>query len=64
MAKRSKPTLADYVEAAERREAPRAQAQARDSGRGAWGSVWIGLMVVSIVLTAGAIVYLRVKRII
>ncbi len=62
MAKRRKPTLADYVEAAERREAPRAQARA--TGRGAWWSVWIGLIVLTVVLTAGVVAYLRFKQLI
>jgi flagellar basal body-associated protein FliL len=61
MAKK-KQSLADYVEAAERRDAPRAQARA--AGRGAWSSVWIGLMVIMVVFAAGAVAYLRVKRII
>ncbi len=62
MAKRRKPTLADYVEAAERREAPRAQARA--TGRGTWWSVWVGLVVLTIVLAAGAFAYLRSKGLI
>jgi len=57
MAKRRKPTLADYVEAAERREAPRAQARA--SGRATWWSIWLGLIVISVMLAAGAVAYLR-----
>lgn len=60
MARKKKPTLADYVEAAERREAPRAQA--RVSGRGGWSSAWVGLMVLTVLLTAAALVFLRLKR--
>jgi|GEM_PF-2070131 len=62
MAKNPKPTLADHVEAAERREAPRAQARA--TGRGAWFNVWLGLLVMLVVLTAGALFYLRYKNLI
>jgi len=62
MAKKRKPTLADYVEATERREAPRAQARA--SSRGPWFNVWLGLLVLTVVLTAGAFFYLRYKRLI
>ena len=60
MAKRRKPTLADYVEAAERREAPRAQARA--SGRGTWWSIWLGLIVLTVVLVAGAVAFLRYRQ--
>ncbi|MCC6718328.1 MAG: hypothetical protein IT555_10615 [Acetobacteraceae bacterium] len=62
MAKKTKLNLVDYVEAAERREAPRAQARA--TGRGAWSSIWVGLIVLTIVLTAGAVVFLRMRRLI
>jgi hypothetical protein len=62
MAKRRKPTLADYVEAAERREAPRAQARA--GGRGTWWSIWLGLIVLTVVLVAGAVAFLRYRQII
>jgi len=62
MAKRRKPTLADYVEAAERRAAPRAQARA--TGRGTWSSIGVGLVVVTVVLAAGAFFYLRFKQLI
>ena len=61
MAKK-KQTLADYVEAAERRGAPRAQARA--SGRGAWWSIWLGLIVITVICAAGALAYLKVNRII
>ena len=59
MAKKKRPTLADYVEATERREAPRAQA--RVSGRGGSGA-WLGLIVLAILLAAGAIAFLRMQR--
>jgi hypothetical protein len=61
MAKK-KQTLADYVEAAERREAPRAQARA--AGRRTWRSLWLGLIVITVVCAAGALVYLKFKRLI
>ena len=62
MAKKKKPTLADYVEATERREAPRAQARA--SGRSAYFSLWLGVTVLTVLLTAGTLFYLRYKRLI
>ncbi len=61
MAKKKKPSLADFVEAAERREAPRAQA--RVTGRAGWSSAWIVLLL-TLVLTAGALVLLRMQRVI
>ena len=62
MAKKRKTTLADDVEATERRAAPRAQARA--SRGGTWGSISIGLVALAVVLTAGAIAYLRFKSLI
>ncbi len=62
MAKKRKPTLADHIEATERRDAPRAQARATRSGT--WWSISFGLAVLAIVLAAGAFFYLRLKRII
>lgn len=60
MAKKPPPTLADHVEAAERRAAPKAQA--RVARRGVYWSAWLGVLVISIVLTAGAVFYLRMKQ--
>ena len=62
MAKKRNPTLADHVEATERRAAPRAQARASRTGN--WWSISIGLVALAAVLTAGAIAYLRFKSII
>ena len=62
MAKKRKPTLADHIEATERRDAPRAQARATRSG--AWWSISFGLAVLAIVLAASAVAYLRFKSII
>ena len=62
MAKKRKTTLADHVEATERRDAPRAQARAARTGT--WGSISMGLVALAVVLAAGAIAYLRFKRII
>jgi hypothetical protein len=59
MAKRQRRTLADYVEAAERREAPRRQARA--TGRGGWWSFWLGLIAVTVVLLAAAVAFLRYR---
>ena len=62
MAKKRTRTLADQVEATERRDAPKAQARATRSGT--WWSVSMGLVVLTIVLTAGAFFYLRFKQVI
>ena len=62
MAKKRKPTLADHIEATERRDAPRAQARASRSG--AWWSISMWLLALAVVLAAGAIAYLRFKSII
>lgn len=60
MAKKLPPTLADHVEAAERREAPRAQA--RVARRGTYWSAWLGVLVLTILLTAGAIAFLKLQK--
>ena len=60
MAKKKLRTLADHVEATERREAPRAQARA--SGRGAYVAAWMGVLVLTVLITAGAVAYLRFKK--
>ena len=60
MAKKPPPTLADHVEAAERRAAPRAQARA--AGRGAYWSAWIGVLLLTVLITAGAVAYLKFKK--
>ena len=60
MAKKKKPSLADYVEAAERREAPRAQA--RVTGRSGTGMAWIGVLLLTALLTAGALAFLRLRH--
>ncbi len=60
MAKKPRPTLADHVEAAERRAAPRAQARA--SGRSLVLAAWLGVLVLTVLLTAGAIAFLRFKQ--
>jgi len=49
------------VEATERREAPRAQA--RRLGRSTW-TMWLLLATVTVVILAGAIVFLRLKQLI
>jgi hypothetical protein len=60
MAKKPRPTLADHVEAAERRAAPRAQARA--AGKGAYWAAWMGVLVLTVLITAGAVAYLRFKK--
>jgi len=60
MAKK-KPSLADHVEATERREAPRAQA--RRLGRSMW-TTWLLLATVTVVILAGAVAFLRFKQLI
>jgi hypothetical protein len=60
MAKKKPLTLADHVEATERREAPRAQARA--SGRGVYVAAWMGVLVLAVLITAGAVAYLRFKK--
>jgi hypothetical protein len=62
MAKRQKRTLADYVEASERRDGPRAQA--RDSRGGGGLNIWFGLVAVVVVLLASAIAFLRFRGVI
>jgi hypothetical protein len=58
MAKKPPPTLADHVEAAERRAAPRAQARA--AGRSTYVA-WMGVLVLTVLLTAGAVAFLRMR---
>lgn len=61
MAKK-KPNLADYVEAAERRAAPKARARVvGDSGT---RTAWLWVLVVVVMLLAGGLAYLRMKRLI
>ena len=62
MTKKRTHTLADQVKASERRDAPKAQARATRSGT--WSSLSLGLVVLAIVLTAGTLAYLLLKRII
>jgi cobalamin biosynthesis Mg chelatase CobN len=59
MANKPRPTLADHVEAAERRAAPRAQARA--SGRSLVWAAWLGVLLLTVLLTAGAIAFLRMR---
>ena len=61
MAKK-KPNLADYVEATERREAPKARA--RVTGKGGGGLAWLWLVIVAVVLAFGGFAYLRLNRLI
>lgn len=60
MAKKPRPTLADHVEAAERRAAPRAQARA--AGRSLVWAAWLGVLVLTVLITAGAVAFLRFKQ--
>ncbi len=59
MAKKPRPTLADHVEAAERRAAPRAQARA--AGRDTLRVAWLGVLVLTVLITAGAVAFLRMR---
>ncbi len=56
---KDKPTLADFVETAERRAAPRVQA--RTSNRGTGAAPWVLLAIITLVLLAGAVAWLRAK---
>jgi hypothetical protein len=56
---KDKPTLADYVEAAERRAAPKVQARTAKRGNGALP--WVILAVLTIALLGGLAVWLREK---
>ena len=56
---KDKPTLADYVESAERRAAPRVQARTANRGMGA--APWVLLAILTLVLLAGAAAWLRAK---
>ena len=62
MTKNKKPSLADYVEAAERREAPHARVRA--NGYGARWGIWVGLIVLTVILAVGALFFLNYKKII
>ena len=63
MMAKDKPTLADYVEANERRAAPRVQARVANRGR-AGPTPWIILAVLTAVVLGGAVAFLRFKRLI
>ncbi len=56
---KDKPTLADYVETAERRAAPRVQSRMANRGTGA--TQWVLLSILAIILLAGAAIWLRGK---
>jgi hypothetical protein len=56
---KDKPTLADFVESAERRAAPRVQARTAKRGNGA--APWVLLGILTVVLLAGAAAWLRAK---
>lgn len=61
MAKK-KPVLADYVEAIERKAAPKPREYGND-GRG-WHAPWLWVLVLTVVLLAIGIGYLRYRQII
>lgn len=57
------PNLADYVEAAERRHSPRRRRTRRSSDRGS-RAVWLWVLVVAVLLIAGAVAFLHFKQLI
>ena len=59
---RRKTNLADYVEASERREAPRLRAIATSGGRTSH-SPWIMVILVAIVVTGIVVSYLKVLKV-
>jgi hypothetical protein len=56
---KDRPTLADYVEAAERRAAPKVQARGAQRGSGA--APWVILAILTIFLAGGLVYWLRAK---